>query len=282
MRVGLVVDSTCDLPLSYYEEHRVTMVPLSVRFGDEIHRDWIDMDPEEFFRRMRAGEIPKTSQPTPEEFVEAYGKLADEGVDEIVSLHISAELSGTMQSAYVASQTSRVPVRLVDSRVASLGTGLMLARLVAARDDGAAGEELERIVAGLVPRVRLMYTVDSLKWLEIGGRIGKASALLGGLLSIRPILTVTDGFVAPLKKVKGAKRVIEEMIAQVVAEGGTEKPTRGVILRADSTESSDALQAGLAAAGVKMDYLLEGRIGCVIGTYLGPGAYGVIYERNDV
>jgi DegV family protein with EDD domain len=226
--------------------------------------------------------VPKTSQPTPEEFVEAYGKLADEGVDEIVSLHISAELSGTLQSAYVASQTSRVPVRLVDSRVASLGTGLMLARLVAARDDGATGEELERIVAGLVPRVRLMYTVDSLKWLEIGGRIGKASALLGGLLSIRPILTVTDGFVAPLKKVKGAKRVIEEMIAQVVAEGGTEKPTRGVILRADSTESSDALQAGLAAAGVKMDYLLEGRIGCVIGTYLGPGAYGVIYERNDV
>lgn len=282
MRVGLVVDSTCDLPLSYYEEHQVTMVPLSVRFGDEIHRDWIDIDPEEFFRRMRAGEVPKTSQPTPEEFQQAYAKLADEGVDEIVSLHLSAELSGTMQSAYVASQTSRAPVRLVDSRVASLGTGLMLDRLVAARDDGATGEDMERIVAGLIPRIRLMYTVDSLKWLEIGGRIGKASALLGGLLSIRPILTVTDGFVAPLKKVKGAKRVIEEMVAQVVAEGGTEKPCRGTLLRADSSESSEAVRAGLAAAGVKMEYLLEGRIGCVIGTYLGPGAYGVIYERNDV
>lgn len=282
MSVGLVVDSTCDLPLSYYEEHQVTMVPLSVRFGEEIHRDWIDIDPDAFFARMRDGEVPKTSQPTPEEFVEAYAKLADQGVDEIVSLHLSAELSGTMQSAYVAVQTSRVPVRLIDSRVASLGTGLMLDRLVTARDGGATGEELEKMVAGLIPKVRLMYTVDSLKWLEIGGRIGKASALLGGLLSIRPILTVTDGFVAPLKKVKGAKRVIEEMIAQVVAEGGTDKPTRGTLLRADSTEATDALREGLAAAGVKMDYLVEGRIGCVIGTYLGPGAYGVIYERNDV
>lgn len=278
MTVGLVVDSTTDYPREYYEEHDVTMVPLAVRFGEELHRDWVDITPDECFRRMRDGEVPKTSQPTAGEFVQAYKGLAERGVSEIVSLHISAKLSGTIQSATVGAQQSPVPVRIVDGRVASFGTGLVLDRLVEAREAGADGPALVKLAEEVAPRIRLLYTVDSLKWLEVGGRIGKASSLLGTLLNVKPILTVTDGEVAAYKKAKGARRAMEEMTATAAADGAA-GPMRMAYLYADDREPAERLEAMIDEAGVPVASVIRGQIGCVIGTYLGPGAFGVIYER---
>lgn len=278
MSVGLVVDSTTDYPLEYYQEHDVTMVPLTVRFGEELYRDWVDICPDECFRRMREGEVPKTSQPTAGEFAEAYKALADGGATEIVSLHISDRLSGTIQSATVGAQQSPVPVRVLDGGSASLATGLILDRLVEARDAGAAGEELERLVEEVRLRIRLLYTVKSLKWLEVGGRIGKAASLLGTLLDVRPILTITDGEVAAKGKAKGSRRAMEEMVATAVADGA-EGPMRLAFLYADDRGPAERLQAMIRQAGVLEASSFMSQIGCVIGAYLGPGAFGVIYER---
>lgn len=281
MTIALVVDSTCDFSAEYYRAHDVTMVPLSVRFGDQVQRDWVDITPDQFFGRMIAGEVPKTSQPTAGEFAEAYKGLAEAGYDEIVSIHISSGLSGTMGSATVGAKDCPIPVRLIDTLNASMGLGLVLDRAIEARDRGAGVDEIESICLEMRPRVRDLYCVDTLKWLEIGGRIGKASAMLGTMLNIKPILTVTDGIVAPYKKAKGTSRAIEEIVDCLASEGaGT--PVRACPLYANDREPMVRMKAALAAKGVELDIRHEGQIGCVIGTYLGPGAFGIIFERHDI
>lgn len=281
MSIGLVVDSTADLPVDYYAEHDVTMVPLAVRFGEEVYRDWVDIPPEKLFERMKAGELAKTSQPTAGEFALAYKELAERGATEILSIHISSWLSGTIQSANIGAQQSPVPVRIVDTLNASMAIGLVLDRVVAARAHGAEMDELERVALATRDRIRDLFCVDSLKWLQMGGRIGKASALVGTLLNIKPVLTVTDGQVGPFKKAKGTARALEEIADAVQAESAG-RPVRAALLYADERTAVDRLRGVLTDRGVQLDVLTDSSIGCVIGAYLGPGAFGIIYERNDV
>jgi DegV family protein with EDD domain len=281
MKIVIVTDSTADLPLEYYADNDVVMVPLTVHFGDEIYKDWVDMPPDRFYPTMEAsvaaGILPKTSQPPAGDFVEAYQNLAEQGVDHIISIHISAKLSGTLQSAKGATGIFKdVPVTLVDSENTALLLGAFVKELVAARDGGADVDEMVAVANRAKEWGKMFFTVKTLKYLELGGRIGKASALLGTLLSVKPLLTLEDGSVGAKGKASGAKKAMAEM-ANLIKEESLKRPegTKAKLILA-YTDNPDVLttaKAAVDAAGVVYEEVIEGQVGSVIGTYVGPGAY---------
>jgi DegV family protein with EDD domain len=281
MKIGIVTDSTADLPLEYYKENDVVMAPLTVHIGDEVYKDWVDMPPDRFYPTMEAsvaaGILPKTSQPPAGDFVEAYKALAAKGVDHIISIHISAKLSGTLQSAKGAlGMFKDVPVTLIDSENTALLLGGFVQELVAARDAGADVDEMVAVANRCKEWGKMFFTVKTLKYLELGGRIGKASALLGTLLSVKPLLTLEDGSVGAKGKASGAKKAMAEMAKLVKAE--SDKRPEGyksklILAYTNNPEVLETAKAAVDAAGVKYDKVIQGQVGSVIGTYVGPGAY---------
>lgn len=273
-RIGIVTDSTADMPDGYYKEHEVAVVPLYVRFGDKVYRDWLDMKPKEFYTRMRlADELPKTSQPSVEDFLSAYRWF--EGYDGVVSIHLSGELSGTVQSAKLAAEQSPVPVRVVDGRQASIATGFVLDVAVKARDEGKDLVEIESIAKRASEEIKIAFTVDSLRYLEMGGRIGKAKYLAASLLKIRPVLTLVDGVVGAHKAVKGRSRLIGEMV-DLIGQSTAGKSVHIGYAHADCPESVDEMREAVRAAGINVASEIISEIGCVIGTYVGPGGYAMV------
>lgn len=274
-KIAIVTDSTADMPLSYYEENDVTMVPLTVRFGNEEYKDWVEMTPETFFEKLRSSDVlPKTSQPSVQDFIEVYKSHAD--CDHIISVHISSKLSGTYQSAYVASQDSSVPVTVIDSKLASIGTAAIVDELVRARNNGKTINELISLAGGLIDKIKCHFYIDTLKYLEKGGRIGKASACAGSILNIKPILTLNDGIVAPLMKVKGRKKVFKEMV-EIINQGKNKGKLMMCFAHADSPEAIVELKTLLEQEEIDYFPLIESKIGSVIGTYTGPGGFIVVY-----
>jgi len=275
--IGIVTDSTADLDPAYYAEHDVVMVPLAVRFGKESYLDWVEMRPERFYRDLVASDVlPKTSQPSAQQFIEAYDGLASR-CDSIISLHLSAALSGTVQSAEIAARQADVPVRVIDTKLASLGMALVLDEAVAARSGGASHDELVELISNRCSTVSTLFYVDTLRYLEKGGRIGKAAALVGSLLKIRPILELgEDGIVAPYRKVKGTERVYAEL-AHAVAHRAAGRRMKVALVHAENPESLERLKRLLEDEGIAFDVVFESYVGAVIGTYLGPGAFGVIF-----
>jgi len=279
-KVAIVTDSTADLPLSYYEGHEVFMVPLVVRFGEESHKDWIEMPPSRFYQRLRSSSIlPKTSQPSVADFAETYRKLASQH-EHIVSVHLSSKLSGTVQSAEIASQEVDVPVTIVDTKLASLGTGMVLDALVEARDGGADGKEIADLAWDISGRVKILFTVGTLKYLEMGGRIGKAQALVGSLLNIKPLLTLQDGIVIPYKKIKGTRRVYEEMVAFLKQNIGGGGLLHLGLAHADYPAAIVRLKKMIEEAGIKPSILIESEVGAVIGTYTGPDSFAIMFHEE--
>lgn len=280
MSIGIVTDSTADLPVEYYESHNVTMVPLVVRFGDEVFRDWIDIKPDEFFKRLKTSNIlPKTSQPSAGDFIGAYEKLAGEGCEHIISIHISAHLSGTLTSAKAALQDfKKVPVTLIDSEQTSALLGAFVMELAEAREGGASLDDLLRVAERCKRRGKIFFVVDTLKYLELGGRIGKARALLGSMLSIKPILTLEEGVVTPVAKVKGAHKARRELISLLKREVAKRPPgdkVKVLVASTDNPAEVPLLEEAIKEAAVRYDELGRGQVGAVIGTYTGPGTYAV-------
>lgn len=278
-KIGIVTDSTADFPPSWYEQNDVIMVPLEVRFGDEVFRDWVDIEPQEFYERLAISTVlPKTSQPSPGAFAAAYRSLADE-CDRIISVHISSKLSGTSASAAIAAADSPVPVKVIDTGQASLATGLIVKELVALRGEGADINEMDERARRLSVASRIFLSVDTLKYLEMGGRLGRAQALVGSLLDIKPILTVTGGEVAPLARVRGRNKVFRTIVEQVKEFTGEVDALFG-FAHADAPEAAQRLRDELDAAGFNTASAPETVIGAVIGTYTGPGAFAVVAVRR--
>ena len=278
-KVGIVCDSTCDLDQAYYEANDVTMVPLKVMFGQESFLDWVELLPDEFYRRLpEAAELPTTSQPSPADFTAAYERLASDGCEEIVSVHLSAPLSGTFQSATIAAETSSVPVRVVDTKVVAAATGLCLMAAVEARASGADAAAVEKAATDAASAVRIFFVLDTLEYLVKGGRAGKASGLAASLLNIKPILTFNpEGTIEPFSKVKGTAKALASLAEHVAAASKELGKLRLVVFHAVSPEMAAALTAALDLAGA--DYTLDstGTVGSVIGTYAGPKAVGCAY-----
>ncbi len=278
-RVGIVCDSTCDLGPVWLAAHEVTMVPLKVHFGDETFRDWLDFEPAEFYERLKAATaLPKTSQPSPSDFAKAYSALVDEGCEEIVSIHLTAALSGTYESATAAAKDTAVPVHIIDTHCTSQATALVVKAALSARAEGADGTEVARVAQVTADDTSMFFILDTLEYLVKGGRAGKAAGLAASVLKIKPILRFnSEGTIEPFKKVKGTRKAIQELARHIAQDSHDNGRVRACLFHACAPELADELRVALDAAGA--DYELEsiGLVGSVIGTYAGPGAVGCGY-----
>lgn len=282
MKIGLVTDSTTDRPLDEYKEHDIVMVPLVVRFGDELQRDWIDIDPEEFYRRMRTSAVlPQTSQPAVQDFVDAYRNLVKKKCDHIISIHLTLKLSGTVRSAEAAANMVKdeIPVTVIDSEVISLLLWAVILRIDAARRAGEGFDKIIELVNECKRRARLFFMVDTMKYLEKGGRVGKAQAFLGQMLSIKPILTLTDGGTpTPQAKASGTKAALREMVALVKREIDARPADQEITLltaHADSPDMLTYLEGLIKEADLRHNDKITGWIGSVVGSYVGPGTIAI-------
>jgi DegV family protein with EDD domain len=282
-KVGIVTDSTCDLPLRELAQLDVVMVPLTVHFGDRHFRDWLDLTAEEFYPMLaRFDGLPTTSQPSPADFTAAYTRLADSGAEEIVSIHLSAALSGTYESAMLGAKTSPVPVRVVDGKRASQATALIVKAAVEARAQGADAAAVEARALDVAAHTRLFFLLDTLDYLVKGGRAGKAAGLAASLLNIKPVLRVNeDGIIEPFKKVRGRQQAIAALAQHLADDAAANGRMRVALLHACCPESAQELEDAIVAAGADVEWDSHGEIGAVIGVYTGPGAIGCAYYPMD-
>jgi DegV family protein with EDD domain len=269
----IVTDSTADIPESVAAELGITVVPLHIHFGQETFLDGVTISKEQFYRRLTSEPgLPKTSAPSSGEFTDAYLRLADE-TDEIVSIHISSKLSATYQSAAVARDNviSDCPVDVVDSRSATIGLGLLVVRAAEMARAGVRARQISDDIRSLVPRTRLLGVVDSLEYLHKGGRIGMASALLGSLLKVKPIITVRDGIVHPIERVRGRERAFDRLCELVSKHTGMSSlSVAHTTLEAEAQRLADRL-----SAYYPREKMMQARCGATLGTYLGPGTLAV-------
>jgi len=207
--IKIVTDSTADLSKEQVEKYGIKVIPLIVTFGTESFSDGVDLSAEEFYSKLTSGsELPKTTQPSPEVFRQTYEEVAP-GDEVIISVHISAKLSGTLNSAELASKMVESRVSLVDTRTASQGVGRSVLVAAEAAQRGMEVEQILDVVNKSIAQTFSVFAVDTLEYLQRNGRIGKAASLLGSLLQIRPILYADpEGMVAPYDKVRGRSQVI--------------------------------------------------------------------------
>ena len=216
-RIAFVTDSTAGLPADQAEKYKVTVVPLQVMFGTQAYRDGLDLTQSQFFEKLKSAKtLPTTSQPTIGDFENAYKQLLnDPEVDSIISVHLSSKLSGTYSSAAAAVERigagSNKQITVIDSLSAYLGEGLMVIDGARAAESGKSHEEVVALIRAMVPDTTVLLLVDTLEYLQRGGRIGGAQALIGGLLNIKPILRVTDGALEPLERVRTRRKAMERL-----------------------------------------------------------------------
>lgn len=275
-QVKIVTDSTADLPKELAAKYGITVVPLKVIFSDDEPplRDGVDIDTEQFYRRqVERNEYSRTSQPTPSEFCSLYRDLSA-SCSSIISIHLSSALSGTCQSALMAKDMlPGLDIEVVDSRMASMGLGLIALEAARAAGEDKTKTEIISAVKHMISGAELFFIVDSLDYLARGGRIGKAQAFLGTLLNIKPILFLKDGVVHPLEKARGRTRAIDKL-AQIIVE------------KTGNGRFKCALMHGMDPDGIKQlhqkiiplldcDEILYSTLGAVIGTHTGLGALGI-------
>lgn len=270
MPVKIVTDSSADLPEGLVEELGITVIPLYVRFGEEVYRDRVDMSEDEFYQRLTEGSVhPNTTQPSPQDFVDVYQDLA-QGADGIVSIHLSSKLSGTCSSALQAKEmlSGKCPVEVIDSEVLSMALGLIV---ITAAGAAKAGKNLEEVVAEArqaVSEIRLLALLDTLEYLQKGGRIGKAKALLGSILNVKPILTLKEGEVVPAGQVRTRAKGIDRLSEFVE---GVANIRQLAVVHSTTPDEAQALAERLGAVFDK-DKIIISRLGPVLGTHIGPRA----------
>jgi DegV family protein with EDD domain len=278
---AIVVDSTADFPEAPARFPNWRVVPLYVRFGEESYRDYVELGPEEFYARLRtARELPTTSQPTPGDFLAAYQEL--EGYERIYSLHIAAKLSGTYESARMAAaELEGDRVRAIDSGTASAAVAMLGLAVQRRLERGTSDEEVDALVERYRREQGLLFTVDTLEFLQRGGRIGRAAAMAGQLLNIKPILTIADGEVVPLKRVRGNQKALQEFTNRLRDESPDDPGLRVGIAHADAPDRIDALRALVTDVRPQAQIEHVTTLGAVIGTHSGPGCVGLFWFRDD-
>jgi DegV family protein with EDD domain len=273
---ALVLDSTADFPQATERFPNWRIVPLYVRFGAESYRDYVDLGPAEFYSRLReATELPTTSQPTPADFQAAYDDLA--GYERVFSLHIPRKLSGTWQSASNAAEGRAGKVRVVDTETASAGIALLGLAIQRRLERGTSDDEISELLERFKRDANLIFTLDTLEFLAKGGRIGRAQGMAGQLLHIKPILTLEDGEVLPLKRVRGNRRAFHEFETAFLG-GSTDEPGLRVgIAHADAPARMEALRKLVEAQRPEATIELATTLGPVLGTHAGPGTVGFFW-----
>jgi DegV family protein with EDD domain len=279
---ALVLDSTADFTGAAARFANMREVPLYVRFGDESLKDHVDIAPEAFYERLAAAfELPTTSQPTPHDFLAVYEELAGSGYERIYSVHLSSKLSGTFQSASLAArELAGDRVVLIDSGTVSLACALLALAIQRRLAAGSTDEEIDALVERFRRDVGVIFTVSTLDYLQKGGRIGRARALAGSLLHVRPILAVRDGEVVPVARARGRQKALEEFARVFLDATQNEPGLRVAIAHANAPEWVDVLRDLVVKARPRAEIELVETLGAVIGTHAGPGAVGFFWFHD--
>ena len=278
---AIVLDSTADFPEAPERYPNFRVVPLYVRFDDESFRDYVEITPERFYERLAlAPEPPTTSQPTPGDFAAVYDELAP-SYGRILSLQISSTLSGTFASAEAAAATSgEGKVRVIDSRTVSAALAMLALGVQRRLEVGTTDEEIDAFVDRYRREARLLFTVSTLEYLAKGGRIGRAAALAGSLLNVKPILTIRDGEVLPLKKVRGNHKAFAEFREQFLATSTDSERLKVGIAHAAAPERMEALRQLVAHERPHAQIEMATTLGAVVGTHAGPGTVGLFWFED--
>jgi DegV family protein with EDD domain len=276
---AIVLDSTADFPEAPMRFPNWRVVPLYVLFGAQSYRDYVDIGPVEFYERLRtADELPTTSQPTPQDFLVAYEELA--GYERVLTLPVSAKLSGTYESARRAAAESGGRVRVIDTETASAAIAMLALAVQRRLEQGTTDEEIDELVARFKRESGLIFTLDTLEYLARGGRIGRAAGWAGQLLHIKPILTLADGEVLPLKRVRGNRKAIQEF-ADAFRWGTSDRPGLRVgIAHADALERMAALEKLVRDIRPNAEIDVATTLGPVVGTHAGPGTVGLFWLQD--
>ena len=275
---ALVVDSTADFPEAPERFRNWRVVPLYVRFGDESYRDYVELTPAAFYERLRAApETPATSQPTPGDFLAAYEELA--GYERIFSVHIAGKLSGTIESARAAAGVldSRERVRTIDSGSASAAIAMLALAIQRRLESGTTDEEVDTLIERYRAEAGLLFTLETFEYLMRGGRVGRARGWAGELLHIKPILTIADGEVVPVKRVRGNRKAFLEFATAFEADTHDSPSLRVGIAHADAPERAQALVELARRTRPAAEIDLVTTLGPVVGAHAGPGTVGLFW-----
>jgi DegV family protein with EDD domain len=277
---AIVLDSTADLPDAADRFPNWRVVPLYVRFGDESLRDGVDIDPAEFYGRLRESSVvPTTSQPTPGDFLACYRELG--AYERIFSLHVSARVSGTFASAETAAtELGDGRVRAIDTETASASVAMLALAIQRRLERGTSDEEIDALVQRYLRERGLLFTVDTLEFLQRGGRIGKAAAFAGTLLQVKPILSIHDGEVVPVKRVRGERKAFAELSAALETETQDEPAYRLAVAHAAAPERAADLEALVRERRPQAELELVVTLGAVIGAHAGPGTLALFWFRD--
>ena len=275
---AIVVDSTADFPDAEERFPNWRVVPLYVRFGEESYRDYVELGPDEFYAKLSAShELPTTSQPTPGDFLATFEELAPR-YDRILALQIASTLSGTFGSAVTAAgMLDGDAVRVIDTRTVSASLGLLALAVQRRLERGTTDEEIDALIARYQREHKLLFTVNTLEYLARGGRIGRAAALAGNLLNVKPILTIRDGEVVPLKRVRGNQKAFQEFRDAFEADSTDSPSLRVGIAHAAAPDRLHALEELVAHVRPHAKIEAATTLGAVVGTHAGPGTVGFFW-----
>jgi DegV family protein with EDD domain len=271
---AVVTDSTADLPGDWHERYDIQVVPLKVIFGEETFRDGVDMTNEEFFARLATStRLPTTSAPSPGEFAEVYARLAED-FDGCISIHLGAALSATAESARVGAQSVEgFRVDVIDSQTVTMP----MAFLCKVAAESATLDEATAAVEARVPRCRVLALLDTLRYIEMGGRVSRAQAMIGTMLDLKPLLLVKEhAEIVAVDRVRTRSRAIPRMIE--FFESDTPVEYVGVV-HAQAPDDAERVAAGLRERHPGLEIPI-GQVGCVLGTHTGPKALGLVYLKK--
>ncbi len=276
----IITDSTADLSKDLYQKHDIGMVPLTIHLGERTWLDFHDIAPDEYYTLLRKSKaFPTTSQPSPQDFINAFTPFAEKG-EPVLSIHISSKLSGTYQSAALArSHFPEARIEVVDSLQASLGLGMIILLCAEKASLGASFENLVDFARELTRKVETYFSVDSLEHLHRGGRIGKAQAFLGTLLKIKPLLKLVEGEIHPVEKIRTSERMLNRFV-ELLENGAREgSRLRLSVVESDNSEvMTDLLERLMKIPGVSLVHRCK--LGGVITSHSGPGTLGITFVKS--
>ena len=276
MTVKIVTDSSCDLPDELVSQLGIDVVPLTIRFGSQELVDRVDLTPTEFWARCStSAELPSTAAPAPGAFEEVFRGAAAAGAEGVVCVNLSSKLSATGESAQAAARAVAdvVPVKVVDSLSVTLGLGMIVVESARRAAAGATLDEIVALAEDMARRTKVYGSLDTLEYLKKGGRIGAAQALLGSILSIKPVIEVVDGKVEPGPKQRTRSRSLQWLADQVAAQPGMQNLA---VLHGDAPDVDTLL--GLLAPHFPRDQIVIGQLGAVVGAHTGPRTIGVAFQ----
>lgn len=276
-KVAIVTDTTANIPADLAAQYHIQVIPLTVNWAGESLLDTIDITTEQFYQRLQtAKEMPTTSQPSVGQFMEFFTKV-QETAESIVGIFISDELSGTLDSARsAAKEMPDLALEIVDSRTTAAALALIVLAAARMAEEGQNYQEIAAAARALVPRMRLLFLVDTLEFLHRGGRIGGAQRLIGSVLSIKPILQIEEGKVESLESVRTRKKAVARMVQIIGEDTNWASNVHYGIMDAQSPDTADAVMNKIQEKAEPAEMLRTG-ISPVIGTHTGPGCVGVAF-----